>query len=485
MLAGKFIRSYSLLSAELVLIVLLSSVAIAFHFNGLYGQDAHEYLRMMREMQDVFFHGGKMSHTIFPVMYPLIGFFLYEITGNDFIAMQLISIISFAIAFHFLKKLLSLMYAEGKATIIYLSLFFALSPYVLRFSVLSMSDMLCMMFISVATFYATTFFVQKKNSGAALSFIFCLSAVATRYAAIIIIIPILIFVSWNLIRRKQWLFLFLSLVLAIIPLLPDLLLRNRLLFFQFSGERFFNDYGSNIYSWSVLNFFRRNFLNADGWQHYTVWNILYTISNIIHPAFLFAGVAFLFFVKKKDFSSPLIILFTVIVCLYALVIAGFPYQNNRYLLQTFPFVMVIFFPAFIRCHQKFFKKKEIRISIFSMVAALQLFLFFYSSKALYQLNQTEQEIAVALRKFPNQTIYTCSINGALQSYHVQNTIVDLYSEKIDEVKLPALLLFNQVEFSDHFRNKNPMINFSFLQSNFNLLPLQSFEGGWQLFEVRK
>ncbi|HXF28816.1 MAG TPA: hypothetical protein VN457_03115, partial [Chlamydiales bacterium] len=192
---------------ELALSALLVAIATGFHFNGLYGQDAHEYLRMMRELNDVFFHGKELSHTIFPLMYPLTGFFLYEIIRNDFIAMQLVSILSLVIAFYFLKKLLRLMYGESRVINVYLFLFFALSPYVLRFSLLSMSDMLCMTLLVMATFQAANFFVRKKNLSAALSFFFCLFAAGTRYAALIIIIPILIFAGWNLVRRKQWGFL--------------------------------------------------------------------------------------------------------------------------------------------------------------------------------------------------------------------------------------------------------------------------------------
>jgi hypothetical protein len=86
-------------------------------------------------------------------------------------------------------------------------------------------------------------------------------------------------------------------------LLPDLLLRKRLLFFDLSGKGLPIDYGQNAYSWSPLNFFRNHFENADGYQHYDWWNIIGVTFNVIHPAFLFAGLILLFFMRKEDFES--------------------------------------------------------------------------------------------------------------------------------------------------------------------------------------
>jgi hypothetical protein len=470
---------------ELLSALLLVLIVWSFRFNGLYGQDAHEYLRISRDLKSVFFHGTQMQHSIFPVLYPLSGFLVSEFLRNDFLGMQLVSIIAFVLAFHFVKRLLQILYGKNKFISIYLVLFFCLSPYILRFALLSMSDMLCTFLVTAATYYTVKFYRDKEDKTGVLSILFSSCAMATRYACLVIIFPLLIFTVWNLIKKKSSLTFLICLVAGIIPLLPDILLRNRLLFFQLTDGHVRIDYGSNAYSWSLLNFFRRDFLNADGWQHYSQWNIMYVIFNLVHPAFLFAGILLLIFVRKRDFISPVSQLLLSIILLYAGYLAGLQYQSLRYLLLTFPFILVLMFPAFLRVVNLLYFRRIVSGIIVSIVIILQVCLFIYSSKTIYKLNQSEQAIAEGLLAFPSKIIYTCSINGALQSYGIENKIIDLYSERIDGVSFPSLLLFNEKDFPEHFKGKNPMLNLEFLQSHYTLHLLQSFNEGWNLYQIEQ
>ena len=62
-------------------------------FNGLYGQDSHEYLRFSRYLQEVF-AGVEQAPTFFyPIGYPLFGSLLGYVFSNV-IALQLLSMLS-------------------------------------------------------------------------------------------------------------------------------------------------------------------------------------------------------------------------------------------------------------------------------------------------------------------------------------------------------------------------------------------------------
>ena len=466
----------------IILLLLLIVVAILYGFNGLYGQDAHEYLRMSRELHDVFSGGREMSDSIFPILFPFMGFLLSKIIPNDVIALQAVSMISFSVAFYFIVKIIGLLYENKPRTVWYTGLFLAVSPYVFRFGLLSMSDMLCLMLIVLALYSMVSFILRKKKYHAVLALFFCSAALATRYAVSPIVIPLMIVTGIIMIRRKDWRNLFLAALCAVVPLLPDWFLRHRLLFLKFDDGRFSVGYGSNAYAWSPLNFFRSDFINVDGVQHYDQWNIVYAFFNIIHPAFLFTGVVFLFFIRKSDWETGLSKLFISIILLYALFLAGLPYQSNRYLLQSFPLVIIFLYPAFIRMSERLFRRRSVVIAAVVSTVLLQAALFIYSFQSVHELNQTEKHISAIVKKYDPPVVYTTSITPALQSYGVKNT-KDLFMERISSVEPGSYLLFNETQFSEHFEGKKPMMNYDFIRSHYHLILVDSMFDGWKLFRV--
>jgi hypothetical protein len=232
----------------------------------------------------------------------------------------------------------------------------------------------------------------------------------------------------------------------------------------------------NSDSWSVVHFFRDHFENADGAQQYPYWNILQVWNNIWNPAFLFCGIIFLFFIRKQDFAQPERKLVTFIITVYALFIAGLPYQNNRYLILTFPFALLFLFPAFTRITYRIgviFSRKSYQALFIFLIFAIQLILFFLSFQSIY-----------TLKNFPNQTIYTASMNGALESYDVKNDIIDLMPSKISAIDSNSLLLVSESYFQQHWANQNPMINLNWIRQHSHLTTLQEFPQGWTLYAIK-
>ena len=465
------------------LLVLQILIAVIFHFNGLYGQDGHEYLRLLRAFDEYFKEGKTFPHTYFPIFYPLTAFILSKVIRNDIWALQLVSMLSLTLSFFSLRNLIRKIYGDERFLNGWLICFFFFSPYVFRFGLLSMSDMLCLLFIVVAVSHCVEYWANGKTKDAVYGIAFSMCAAETRYAAVIIIIIPALLILVSILKRRSWKSAVISMLVITVLLLPDLIIRQRLFFFSLANKSFSIDYTFNAYAWSPLNFFRNTFQNPDGYQHYAFWNIVAATFNIIHPAYLFAGILFLFFMKKKD-AGPFEVKWLLgIIALYGLYIAGLNYQNNRYLLLSFPFVLVVLYPAFKRIVEKFLVSENSRWILFACVIIIQQVFFWYSFSTICSLNHTEREIAISLKSYAGRTLYTCSINGALNSYELSNEIVDLYNNRLSSAPPNALLLFNYDEFTEHFKDENPMINWKFFNDHYHLAILRSYPLGWALYSI--
>lgn len=472
----------SMLSAGGLLSVLVSATAI-MQFNGLYGQDAHEYLRMARSLHEVLQQGKVMEHSYFPVLYPFTGFLVSLLLQDEARALQGISMFSLVIAFFYLKELVKVMYGETKMLWAYLLTFFFFAPYVFRFGLVSMSDMFCLLFVIAATYHGILCLRQAHVRDAVLFAVFVSCAISVRYAVIILLSVPVVMVLFSLLFRKKFTTILLMIPAACMMLLPDYLLRGRILFLQLQQGKFFVDYASNAYSWSVWNFFKSGFENPDGMQSYPQWNLLAAAFNIFHPAFFFAGLVLIVFIRIIDYKSIESKMLLLMVVVYGLFLAGLHYQNNRYLLQSFPLILVLFYPAFNRMAVRFLQAPYLPWVFFSAVIALQLILFHYSFRSILVLNRTERIVAASLSAYPGQQVYTCSITGALATYGVKNPITDIYFEDIRPADSNALLLFNPLEFSQHFKGRKPMETWQQLQDAHTLRQLQSLPGGWVLYAI--
>ena len=480
-----FIRRPGNFIIGLLLLSVLLLIALISHFNGLYGQDAHEYLRLSRTLNNYFKSGEALPHSYFPILFPFIGLAITKIIQNDIVSLQIVSMISLVLSFFYVKKLAQLIFEERRFLNAYLVCFLFLSPYVFRFALLSMSDMLCMFFVIACTYHTIRFSIlyRLKDAGASAFFMTC--AIETRYAVVIMLLFPAFILMRSIVRKKNWRAGSLALLMAAVPVSIDLLIRQRLFFFDLSTGKLLIDYASNAYAWSPLNFFRNVFVNPDGNQHYDFWNIVTLTFSIIHPGFFFPGLLVLFFVSRKDLSSPATKMLVTMIIVYGLFLSGLNYQNNRYLLQSFPFVIVLFYPSFIRIAERFLTASKIRTAFFIIVILIQQALFWYSFQSVYQMNQTEQEIASSLQAYSNRTVYTCSITGALNSYRVSSPITDMYFEQVSAAKPNSLLLFNYNQFSEHFKNQLPMINWKFLNEHYRLEILRSYPKGWSLYSINE
>jgi hypothetical protein len=134
--------------------------------------------------------------------------------------------------------------------------------------------------------------------------------------------------------------------------------------------------------------------------------------------------------------------------------------------------------------ERFFAGRKNQLFFFACILIVQQVLFWYSFRNIYEFNRLEREIATSLSAYPGKTIYTCSITGALQSYRVNNQVIDLFFTVPAAVEPGSLLLFNYPEFSNHFAASNPMVGWNFISSHYHLQTIRSLSCGWALYAIK-
>ena len=365
--------------------------------------------------------------------------------------------------------------AEVVETRIFVSLLFILSPYLLRSSLLVMADMCCTFFI-VSGFYWLIKSQESLTIKSILLFIGSITvAVLTRYAAIVIVSPMLVYLFIKSARQlSAYHFLFSGLLVALL-FTPYLYVHRELIE---NAEKH-----PWVQEWNFINFFKRSFETSDGNYQYSLPNMLYSFSPFVHPGFAFLGIVFIVLAKPRQLISlKYSWLLISIITIYALFLAGIPFQNNRFLLLTFPFILLLFYPSFIQL-LIYLRTKKLAVIFITLCTVSQLALGIRAFLPFYKYNQTEKNIARSVNTFPPSTLYTFSYEGTLSYYSTPHKIISLYPSKLDTIKGNSYLLFNELALSKQFAGKDPMINFEFIKSTKKLVKIKEFENGWTLYEI--
>ncbi len=458
-----------------LLLIFLFLFTVLVSFNGLYGQDAHEYFRYTKALHEFFITGKNPGDYFWPLLYPVSGA-LVSLLVPPLLSLQLISIVSFVVAFYFLEKIIVIVFQQEKLTVrIYVLLFFFLSPFMLRASVVVMSDMFCTMWI-VISFYA---FVKYHSLFKPKYFLIfgtvATAAVMTRYSAVVVLIIPSFILCFLFLKRFSIKYFLLTFFCCGLLMLPHFLVR--------SSDPFVFMKQGHLNGWSPEIFFLRSFFTSEGHATYSLPNILYGFYNWFHPGYCFCGLIVFLFFQKKYFRSKIVWTLSGSILMYAFFIDGFPYQNLRFLLLTFPLIIVVFFPAALSVWKFSSERFGSRTIFVSAFAGIQIILFVRAFSPFYSYNVFEKNVASEIKKLPDSNVYTFGLEGALQSYGVQNKMIGLGDERIDSVQNSSLLLFNEKLLKDQWQGTNVMNNYQSIIRNKKIKRIKLFENGWELSEI--
>jgi len=457
--------------------LLLILVTATFGYNGLYGQDSYEYLRFCIKLHDYFQSGVPPGDYFWPVNYPLMGALLTFVTGSQ-VALQLISIISTAWILYLVCMFLFREFPGREREIIfYVVIFLGLSPYIFRYSISTMSDMPALAFSCTSWYGLYMGFKHKNNFWLYGTGFFAVMAIFTRFAYLPMMIPAIFFSGYCMIKRFSILKFIAGILLMTIPVFIYYYFK------QTESTLIFNHY--LVTDWSFFNLFRNNFQTIDGNYQFILPNIIFVLSFLVHPGFVFPGILFLFFLFKKRHKPSIIYPVCIVgVSLYLLFIAGIPNRNFRYLIPVMPFYLVACFPGFLLALSWFYERKSKLTVVISVVVILQVILVVRAFKPFYDYNRIDKAISEKIISYHPPVLYTFGIDGALGCYGYKGKIINLWEQPLDSIQQGSMMLFNKKNNEVQWKDKNPMLNYNLIVDKAKAVKIETLESGWELYEIK-
>ncbi|WP_296381229.1 glycosyltransferase family 39 protein [Winogradskyella sp.] len=469
-----WISSYS--NILLLVIPLLTILVLrVLGFDGLYGQDGYEYFKYTEAIKDYALGGDHPGKFYWPVFYPLIGGFLGFIFNNTILGLQILSSISLSVSCIYSLKAIKLLYPKQQFASIYILIFGLFCPYLFKIGLVVMSDATSMMFVVLCLYYFLKSY--KEQTSLVFVFFFATCAVMTRYAALVIVFPLISYGLYLVLKRKAISQFLVAILISSIAILPFVLLQWDALFK--AGSNYF------LNSWSVTNFFKSSYTTIDGLQSYFLPNILYTLYVFLHPGFIFIGIFLCFFTikKYKSFNHFSWKITELCILLYLIFMAGIPFQNPRILGLVFPFVLILLYHSY----EELLKVKWLKTYYIPFIISailFQLFLFNRTFSSIYKRNTLENEIVNLVKPYQGQKLYSFDVDIALKGRGLNFEYKNMFFEIYNDFKEADLVLFNPNKFSKQWNDKNPMLNWEYLKDNYRMKSIEDGPDGWKLYKIQ-
>lgn len=454
----------------LLLLPAIWSICRYFHFTGLFGQDSHEYYYYMKLMS-AYLTGGPLPSSIFwPVMFPSVGA-LVSLFFSDILSLQLLSTIAAGFTYIYFCKTLNLLYPSGTQRQRFAFMFLMCSPFFLRAALIALPDMLCEMFLVTCWYHLIRYNKEGRTFSLMLAVVLGILAIQTRYSSVLLILPLLPTLITAI--RKRYSVLLMTLAIILFALIPTVILKDHDIF-QFIHHPW-------LVQWTPLNFFRSGYQTPEGLLIYHLPNIIYILLLIIHPGFCFIAIPLVMMSLKLKTRFPRSWTYSLII--YLIFLAGIPFQSYRFLFLGFPLFLMMLYPAY----QSVFKQspnRHRRLFFLFLIIALQFTLAFQSIQPLYDYQQEEIQIALELKNYPPQKLYTFSIDPALHTYQVQHEIINLWTLPDSYLPSGSLFLYNPSRFNIELRETPPGKYYDTLRQQGRLSMLKTLPGGWQLYRLK-
>tara|TARA_Y100000815_G_C13348582_1_gene503182 strand:+ start:3315 stop:4754 length:1440 start_codon:yes stop_codon:yes gene_type:complete len=468
------LSSYLVLTLVPALIIIFTR---AFGFDGLYGQDSYEYLRYSNALYNAFNGGESAGDYFWPLYYPLLGAIANFLFGNMVITLSLINFISLIISSVYLFKIIYLLYDSTEYALHFIILFFTLSPSILVLSVVIMSDLLSTCFIILTIYHTLKFNKQTLTTSLYYAAVFAISAIMTRYASFVVLLPFGFLILIKLLKTKRKLIhLIPILIILCILSIPHFYIRSE------NVSKFLNH--DWLQQWSFLNFYKSEFNTIDGVSYNKLPNIIYAFYNAFHPKYLSIGIVLIVAIvfKKLKYKTNKTLLISYV--LYSLFLAGIPFQNFRFLVLSFGLTLILLFPVFQSLTIKISAHNKIRNSIFAFILLIQIFLCYYVFQPFYLRNKLEKNIVSLIKPYQNNTLYSFDIDVALKGRALNFDYKNMWVERYNEFNSNSMVLFNPDKFKMQWKDKNPMLNWENMKYNYNLKLIEKGPQGWKLYEIK-
>jgi hypothetical protein len=439
---------------------------------GLNGQDAHDYLRIAKEWSHWSIGEGRPRMVEHPHGYPIAGALL-GIFGSELLGLRLISASALLLIAAMMRWLLLRPGAERIRVDVYVLLAVVLSPFMLRYSMVVMSDVPAMAIMMAAFLFTVRWLSEGRSCWPTLALLFIGLALGFRIAVAPLVLPLILAIVHgpSAGRRMRWVAMFVGLALLIVGAWYAL------------GADVLGMLGSPLREWSPFNLFRRELHSDDGVLHYTFPNLLYVTSVVIHPGFFVMGLLLIPFVRRSDLGPVHARLALIMAVCYLLFIAGMPFQNDRVLLMVLPLVALLCYPAFTRALEFLRSKKiEWRCAV-AVLAVIQAGLFIRAMVPFIHRSTVEQELAAIVNSEKPELVYTHGMGAAFVTYCPGVKVNELWYMELDHFEKGAMVVVHPRNLEDQWEGRPPAINWTRAQLQ-GVQVLHQRQDGWIVARVR-
>ncbi|MBK8340725.1 MAG: glycosyltransferase family 39 protein [Flavobacteriales bacterium] len=444
-------------------------------YQGLNGQDAHDYLRIAKAWAAWGQGGTRPVMAEHPHGYPMLGAAIGKVFGSELWGLRILSAAGLVLLLVVFHNLLYRAFPEARWIGPFLLLGFAVAPFLLRYALVVMSDVPAIALLALS-FHATVRWIAQHRAMWLLVAV-CAAALAVCMRLAAVPMVLLLAVAWvqggSEGRVVRWRIAIAALAVGGLVLWWALPLQR----IQAAIA------GSPLAEWSLLNLFRREQVSDDGVLRYAVPNIAYVLGVAVHPGFLPMGPLLLPFLRRRDLYPAHARLALVLLAGYLLFIAGMPFQNDRVLLMAQPFALVLLFPTFERA-MDFLLAKGIRAGWVVMVLALvQSGLFVRAILPFMHQAQVERELADRIADLRAPRIYTHGMGAALHTWCPGTPVTELWYKEIDRFEAGAIILVRPANLTAQWTGLPPAVNWQRAQAQ-GVETLAHHPDGWVICRVR-
>jgi hypothetical protein len=458
----------------LLLPLLLALVWIrANGYEGVNGQDAHDYWHIAREWKWHWAGGERPVMAEHPHGYPIAGAAVGLVVGNELIGLRVVSALSLLLLAFSLRWVLA-RYPENEGQLLaFVLLAVPAGPFLLRYAMMCMSDVPGIALVFLAYVMLVRWQQQEGPRFLLWAMVFAAAAMTVRLAvAPLIGALVLAMVHGDKPgRRVRWTVACIA-AGALIALV---------VFFADGAEGGVQH--TPLAEWSPLNLFRRELHSDDGLLTYRFPNIVYVLGVFVHPGVLPIGVFLLPFVRAADLFTIRARMAAWCVGCYLLFIAGMPFQNDRVLLMAQPFVAVLLFPAFQRAWAWSAVKGPRPAWWVCAMAVVQLGLFARAIQPFMDQANTERALAGEVNALHPPRIYTHGMGAAFTNYCAPLPVTELWYSVMDTFEQGAVVVVKPQNLMEQWKGLPPGINWQRMRDQ-GVELLDQHPDGWSIGRVR-
>ncbi|XOV66538.1 MAG: hypothetical protein ACFHU9_13000 [Fluviicola sp.] len=438
---------------------------LGFDFNGLYGQDAHEYLRYSNALKTFLETGANPGDFFWPKLYPIMGT-VAGFTGIPVgFALQMTSLFAMLGSIYFAQRSIQFLYQKNSSWFLLLAA--ATQVYFVRAGLVVMSDALAACFVMGFVYNYLRLRRFRNGKYFVWAFLFAIAAFFTRYAVLPLLAIPLIHGFWLLFRQwgKPLRVILTGLILVLIGVV------------FFAGLIAIDLSNSIVADWNPLHLFQRTFIFQSHEEIYWVPNGVCIWSNFAHVGYLSCGVFLFFWWRHWNFKLTFL---WIGLLVYLVFLGGIGFQNQRFMVISHLLVLILLFPAF-QALMLWSKERKI-FSVFIVgTLLLNAAFFYYSFSKMFAMHRFEKQVASAIHTLEDdKTLYSFYITASLGSYDIPNNRVDLWEEEI-EFKKGGYIVFNPEQFSD---NTRVMKNWRTANRRFELKIIHELPENWNIYLIQ-